>query len=796
VWYEQDVRPARGLLGRLAGRCPAAGFVGRLGGVVALVTTVVIATSGAVGLAAPAASTVYVADAGANNVAVIDGATDTVTARIPVGKTPEGIAASPGGARVYTANECAGCSTNTVSVIDTGTDRVTGSVPLGDTGADAIAVTPDGTRAYVANPGPGSVSVINTSTNKVEATVPVPNATAIAISPSGTVAYVTEFSGNALATINIPSNSLGPTVPVGTHPSAVAVSPDGTRVYVANQGSDDVSVIDTRTDKVVATFTAGKFPQGIAVTPNGSTLYVANFGANNVWAVDAATGKREAVIPAGTWPWAVAVDPNGAVAYVANERSADVTAIDTATNAVLATIGTGGAPYAIAFGPPSWSSPASAATADTKDSPALAFYRGTLYAAWKAEGTDDVSYSANNGSAWSTAVPVSGTWGTAVTGHSPALVSYGSDLYAFWTTETGTVSYSGYNGTAWSAPATVPDALTDHGPAATTQEAKTNGAPPLLWVTWAAKATGEIWYTSYNGTSWASHATTLGASSATTYAPAMAEDFDSNAYIAWTASSGHVDWEVLIGLGEKVYRVPGALTSSGPALADTGHTLYFAFKGKSTDRVQYLGYDGSAYSSQQSVPRALTNVAPALANSGDTLCAGWKGATTDKVYDACLGRYKPPPSPPPVPTTTTSTPTTTGGPTGTVVTVTTGEPIEYSFEISTPTQPKVVSDEPAIELTVPLGEVTFNVTNPEDDILSHNFKVCSAPLPGPVTTLPGVQKLPDSCSGTVTPLLAPGGTSATLKVDFTAPGAYEYLSTAGGPDGDASAGMKGVLNVT
>lgn len=67
----------------------------------------------------------------------------------------------------------------------------------------------------------------------------------------------------------------------------------------------------------------------------------------------------------------------------------------------------------------------------------------------------------------------------------------------------------------------------------------------------------------------------------------------------------------------------------------------------------------------------------------------------------------------------------------------------------------------------------------------------------PVTTLCGVVELPDNCNGTATSLLAPGGFArATLKVNFTAPGAYEYLSTGGGPSGDASSGMKGVLNVT
>jgi YVTN family beta-propeller protein len=753
-----------------------------------LATVVGVASAG--GSPAP---TIYVADAGANNVAVIDGATGEVVTRVPVGTTPEGIAITPNGATVYTVNECGGCSDFSASAIDTATDKVVATIPVG-TAPDAIAIAPNGATAYVANAGSRTVSAIDTHTNKVVATIPVGNATAIAITPDGRTAYVTDFVGDALDTINLATDVPGTPIPVGAHPSSVAISPDGATAYVTNQGSDDVWAISTGSHKVEDKFGAGRFPNAIAVTPDGSTAYVANYGANTVWAINTATGAREADIPVGTSPWAVAVEPDGAVAYVANERSGNITAIDTATNKVLATIGTGSAPYAITFGPPSWSAPAPLAAADTQDSPALAFYQGTLFAAWKAAGTDDVRYSANNGSAWSAPMSVSGTWGAAVTGHSPALVSYGGDLYAFWTTMTGTVSYSAYNGTAWSEPATVPGALTDHGPAATTQEAKTTGSPPLLWVTWSAKATGDVWFTSYNGTSWASEATTLGVLSATAFAPAVAEDYDGNPYIAWRASSGQVDWEILIGLGEKVYAVPGALTSSGPALSDTGHTLYFAFKGKSTNRVLYLGYDGSAYTAQQSLPRALTNVAPALSNSGGTLCAGWKGATTGEVYDACLGKYAPP-SPPPVPTTApVTTPTSTS--TGTVVTVTAGSPMTYTFELSTTTQPKVVSDEPAIELTVPLGEVTFNVTDPEDNILSYDFKVCSAPLPGPVTSLAKVQELPDSCGGTATPLLAPGGASATLKVDFAVPGAYEYLSTAGGLSGDASAGMKGVLNVT
>ncbi|WP_256332130.1 MULTISPECIES: YncE family protein [unclassified Streptomyces] len=47
---------------------------------------------------------------------------------IPVGDTPQGIALTPSGARAYVANR----GSNTVSVIDTATNTVTATVPVGD----------------------------------------------------------------------------------------------------------------------------------------------------------------------------------------------------------------------------------------------------------------------------------------------------------------------------------------------------------------------------------------------------------------------------------------------------------------------------------------------------------------------------------------------------------------------------------------------------------------------------------------------------------------------------------------
>src|SRR5262249_58331827 len=61
-------------------------------------------------------------------VSVIATASNVVLAVIPVGNQPFGVAVSPDGSKVYVANE----NSNTVSVIDTATNTVVGSpIPVG-----------------------------------------------------------------------------------------------------------------------------------------------------------------------------------------------------------------------------------------------------------------------------------------------------------------------------------------------------------------------------------------------------------------------------------------------------------------------------------------------------------------------------------------------------------------------------------------------------------------------------------------------------------------------------------------
>jgi len=113
-----------------------------------------------------------------------------------------------------------------------------------------VAVTPGGTRVLVANRSDNTVSVINTATNTVIATIPVGSLPSeVAVTPGGTRAYVTNEGSGNVSVINVAGNSVITTIPVGTQPFGVAVTLGGTRAYVANFASNTVSVIDTATKK-------------------------------------------------------------------------------------------------------------------------------------------------------------------------------------------------------------------------------------------------------------------------------------------------------------------------------------------------------------------------------------------------------------------------------------------------------------------------------------------------------------------------------------------------------------------
>jgi YVTN family beta-propeller protein len=112
------------------------------------------------GSAQSLAQNAYITNQNSGNVSVIDTVTNTVIATIPIGNSPDGVAVTSDGSRAYVTN------TGQVSAIDTATNTVIATVFVGD-GPFGVAVTPDGSRLYITSEGSGTVSVIATASNTV-----------------------------------------------------------------------------------------------------------------------------------------------------------------------------------------------------------------------------------------------------------------------------------------------------------------------------------------------------------------------------------------------------------------------------------------------------------------------------------------------------------------------------------------------------------------------------------------------------------------------------------------------------
>jgi YVTN family beta-propeller protein len=102
-------------------------------------------------------------------------------------------------------------------------------------------------------------------------------------------AYVANSGSDSVSVIDSASSTVTATIPVGIGPRAVVVTPDSTRVYVANGVSRTLSVIDTATNTVVDSVPAGRDPRDLAITPNGERLYVSNGSSDAVAVIDVAT---------------------------------------------------------------------------------------------------------------------------------------------------------------------------------------------------------------------------------------------------------------------------------------------------------------------------------------------------------------------------------------------------------------------------------------------------------------------------------------------------------------------------
>ena len=310
--------------------------------------------------------------------------------------------------RVYAADQ----TSNTVSVIDPSTNKLLGVIRLGDpvpgslsplyTGqllVHGLGYSPDSKTLAVVSVGSNSVTLIDTSTNKVKGTIYVGRSPHEAFfTPDGRELWVTVRGEDYVSVIDPAQMQETRRIKMSNGPGMTMFGPDGRYGFVCSSFTPELAVVDATSHQIVSRLPqASPFCPNIAVTPendevwitlkdvgkvqvfsahppfeqkalidtgpitnhvnfvnnqNGKFAYITIGGANQVKAFRRGTAPSlVATIPVGNLPHGIWPSGDGSRVYVALENGEMAAAIDTSTNKVIANIPIGQTTQALVYVP-------------------------------------------------------------------------------------------------------------------------------------------------------------------------------------------------------------------------------------------------------------------------------------------------------------------------------------------------------------------------------------------------------------------------------------------------------------
>jgi YVTN family beta-propeller protein len=360
------------------------------------ITRFVLATSALVCLSAAAMAAqnappvLLVLEKQDKTMAIVDPASASVLARVPVGNDPHEVVVSPDGKTAFVSNYGGpGSAEHTISVVDlvarkalapidlgifhsahglfiaadgelyftAETNKVIGRYNLathaidwilgtGQNRTHMLEVAKDLEHIYIANVASGTIGIIDKTDDLHVAPPP----------GSPGAAPVPGFAPPPQPANPPPKPPPGwnvTIIPTGDGVEGFDVSPDGKELWAANANIGTVSIIDLATKKVkqTLTFPGTVLANRLRFTPDGKTVLISYLRSGELISVDVASRKLIKRLPVGGGAAGILLSPDGQTAYVGVGRDNKVTAVDIKTMTVKQEIPVGRGADGMAWAP-------------------------------------------------------------------------------------------------------------------------------------------------------------------------------------------------------------------------------------------------------------------------------------------------------------------------------------------------------------------------------------------------------------------------------------------------------------
>jgi YVTN family beta-propeller protein len=350
------------------------------------------------------ANALLVLEKAQNSLVIVDPASLTIVARVPVGDDPHEVAVSDDGRTAYISNYGGGRgggAGSTIAVVDLTAQKPLAPIDLGALRAPHGLVFAGG-KLYFTAEGAKVVGRYDPATHKIDWVMGTgQNRThMVIVSPDLKTVFTSNVSSSTISVLEQgaaqgPGGGRGPggagpggtgpgglgpggrgpgldgrgpggpggpppggggapdwnltNIPVGRGSEGFDLTPNGKELWVANAQDSTISVIDVAGRKVVATLPSTGSANRLKITLDGKYVFVSDLNGNDLLVIDAATRKefRKIALPASSEGLLMA--PDGARAYTTlNSRDA-VAAIDLNTMTVTGEVKTGRGPDGLAW---------------------------------------------------------------------------------------------------------------------------------------------------------------------------------------------------------------------------------------------------------------------------------------------------------------------------------------------------------------------------------------------------------------------------------------------------------------